>query len=162
MIHGANLTPDEFRQLHNALCELRGVHQRINGILNPELLLSMGQSIKDMEDALASSYQRDSDLIDKNSEHYETVAKLGGFRSIWSLYEVPFMYDPHPYQGVKILEYTRGYLNPSKIKVPVSGPLWVDLWEAADAAILQSGDNHHIFIEGFCQDLEVVTLTTGS
>jgi hypothetical protein len=39
---------------------------------------------------------------------------------------------------------------------------WLDLYKIADDLIEQSGDNHHIFIEGFDYDNGDLYLITGS
>lgn len=168
MDNGAILTPAEFTQLHNALCDLRSVHQRINDILNPELLNLMSQSIKSMEGALANSYQRDDEIVNNQIDYFSSVAELKGFDSVWSLMEVKCMYFDHPYTGANVLQYNN-YLSshqrwqPGTIEVTIKGPLWIHLWEAADQAIRESGDNHHIYIEGFSWLSEgVLGLSTGS
>jgi hypothetical protein len=166
MTTGATLTPDEFKKLNNALCGIRSTQRQLQGVLNPELLKSLNDSIESIEQALANSYQRESQLFDARSSYYHGVAEQEGFDSNWSIYTVGSMFENHPYEGVKELVYktVTSHLNWTdvEIRVPVEGCRWLDLWRAADAAIRQSGDCHHIFIEEFQQDLEIVTLVTGS
>lgn len=167
MVNGANLTPDEFKQLHNALCDMRSVHQRINDILSPELLGKMSQSIKSMEDALASSYQRDQEIIDNQIAYFSHVAESAGFSSVWSLLDVKNLHHNHPYTGVNVLQYdyesSHRRWQPGTLMIPIKGPRWIHLWEAADQAIRESGDDHHIFIEGFRKNEDgTLSLYTGS
>ncbi len=46
--------------------------------------------------------------------------------------------------------------------MPVEGDRWIDLWRAADAAIVQSGDEHHVFVELFRPQGNRLVLSTGS
>jgi hypothetical protein len=50
------------------------------------------------------------------------------------------------------------------VSAPIEGPLWVDLYRAADQCIQASGDSHHSFIEDFMRELDQakLLLTTGS
>lgn len=166
MTTGATLTPDEFKKLHNALCDLRSTQKQLNEVVHPALLNKLNTSIQSMEQALANSYQNENQVYDDRYNYYTRVAEQEGFESIWSIHSVVSMFENHPYEGVKELVYNTvtSHLNWNEIeiRVPIAGPRWIDLWRAADAAIQQSGDDHHIFVEGFQQDLEVVTLITGS
>jgi hypothetical protein len=80
------------------------------------------------------------------------------------MYEVKDLRTAHPWPEHTILTY-QGMSEVGEVKVRIEGPLWTDLWKAADQAIKLSGDGHHIFIEDFTQsktrDFELC-LSTGS
>lgn len=163
---GTTLNPEEFSMLHNALCDLRSTRDQLSEVVNPKLVERLSLSIKSIEESLKSSYRREEELVDNRSSYYEHLSDVNNFASRWSILEVADMYSEHPYQGVKELVYVTMSSHTrwmqSEVRVPVNGNTWMDLWKAADAAIRQSGDDHHIFIEGFSQDLEEVHLSTGS
>lgn len=103
----------------------------------------------------------------------------GGFpHSTWSVYEMvktvdsfkEVVYD----QDIKLVYktdtfWTKPNVRPDEsedleLSVNIPGPVtWLDLWRASDALIFESGDSHHIFIEGFSEiEPGVIEFYTGS
>jgi hypothetical protein len=81
--------------------------------------------------------------------------------SMWLMEDVN-MEGPHPFPEALFLlhdEYSLGdeqgnfIFDILPITVPIPGKKWIDLWRAADLAILLSGDPDHIYIEGFDADV---------
>lgn len=122
------LTADEFRRLHNAICFLRSDN--------------VDESIKTMREALSGAYDQVNQDFDRKFDHYENVKSQFGFDTIWSMYEIEDLDLRHPYSSDAIVCYQGQH-------VPVTGINWTDVYRAADQAIRDSGDDHHIFIEGF-------------
>jgi hypothetical protein len=94
-------------------------------------------------------------------DYYRQFQQENGLAAIWSIYELEehgFLRD-HPWQGAQQIFY-------HETSAPIKGTTWADLYRAADLAIERSGDQHHIFIEGFgaytAGDNSVLWLTTGS
>jgi hypothetical protein len=93
-------------------------------------------------------------------DYYSQFREENGLNAIWSIYELEehgFLYN-HPWNGARVLVY---HGTTAKIE----GPTWADLYRAADLVIERSGDDHHIFIEGFgkyATDNSMLELTTGS
>jgi hypothetical protein len=51
------------------------------------------------------------------------------------------------------------------VTVSIPGPRWVDLYDAANQAILLSGDCHHVYVEAFkplANNSRHLEMTTGS
>ncbi len=102
------------------------------------------------------------DDFDAKNELYKSVAKENGFRhSIWSIYAVTdFAQIPFPNATKLMYEY---YDSDDPLEIPLSrNSSYLDLWKAAEIAIQKSKDEHHIFIENFVEDGEVLILETGS
>jgi hypothetical protein len=152
---------------------------RKDGMDEIEIAKSVGISVLLVHEILAAhelgelSYDLDRsyDLNDDDSDdddaftkddHYDNVGyRLGIHSTVWSMSEVDDLDSPHPYRGAQTLVYN-AHWGEKPVYVPIVGTTWADLWVAADAAIKQSGDNHHVFIEGFEQASEDLYLHTGS
>jgi hypothetical protein len=153
------LSGEDFKKLHNSLCDLRHLSQRMDKsmIKTDEL----DRIIKMFEQALKNCYDQDEDAFDRKMDYYRKYQEDCGFGSIWSIYEVSTdsgFFELHPWQGASVLVYGR-------ITVKIKGPTWGDLYRAADEAIAESGDDHHCFIEAFgkyATDNSMLELTTGS
>jgi len=150
---------------------------RKDGMNEIEIAKSVGISVLQVHEILAAhelgelsydldrSYDLDDDSDDDDeftkSDHYDDVGDKLGLSTIWSMFEVDDLNSPHPYRGAQTLVY-KDHFGEKPVYVPIAGITWADLWVAADAAIKQSGDNHHVFIEGFAQGSEYLFLRTGS
>lgn len=159
------LSAEDFKNVHNGKCELHGVLQSIESIVHPRITERLQKAIGLLDKGLAAAYEQDDAENDAIQAHVNEVEQqLGGMKSIWSMYEVKDLRAPHPWPEHQLVSY-QGWGDAFMVKVLINGPLWTDLWMAADEAIQRSGDGHHIFIENFTQskthDFELV-LHTGS
>lgn len=158
------LTAAEFSDVHNAKCELHGILQSMEGVVHPKIEERLKKAIELLNKGLANAYDQDEAAYQASETHFEEVEReLGGLKSIWSMHEIKDLRASHPWPEHQLVTY-QGW-GEGEVKVRIEGPLWKDLWVAADKAILASGDGHHIFIEGFSQsktrDFELC-LSTGS
>ena len=155
------LRGEDFRTLHNTLCDLRNLVKRME-----ESMIKTSEFdriIEGLEMGLKNAYEQDEDQFDRKMDYYRKYQENSGFGSIWSIYDVSeALFDGflelHPWQGASILVYQGK-------TVKIKGPTWGDLYRAADEAIDLSEDDHHIFIEGFeryGQDNSMLQLSTGS
>ncbi len=158
------LTAKDFKTVHNTLCDLRSVQERLTGVINNELSDRLHSVIAGFERGLASAYTQERESFDRKMDLYDSVKDELKCRSIWSIYEVDDLYTEHPYASAKELVY-KHHWGAEPVSVPLLGKRWVDLWIAADHLIKQSGDDHHIFVERFQplqNDNTVLVLSTGS
>lgn len=103
--------------------------------------------------------------------HYEYEAKhmsfyelkeANGFVSMWSLYDgINDVEESSPYKA-RTMAYANNWGEPVEVTLPEGNLTWLQLWKAADECIKQSGDTHHVFIEGFKPNGGVLELITGS
>ena len=155
------LTAEEFKTIHNALCQIRNVRDDIASVVREEITERLEKAIAEMEKGLANAYKQDDEVFNTRNKHYTQVQDAQGLASVWSLYEVANLYAMHPHAGATKIKYGDQY-------TPIgtdSGLSWIDMWIAADDAIKSSGDSHHIFIEAFTPIAEepgVLRLVTGS
>ena len=152
------LSGNDFKTIHNTLCDLRNVVQRMErSLIKVE---EFERIIEGFEKGLRNAYDQDEDAFDRKMEYYTEFKRENGLNAVWSIYDLEehgFLFN-HPWEGASVLVY-------QNTTVKIQGPTWADLYRAADLAIEESDDYHHIFIEGFSrygQDNSMLQLTTGS
>lgn len=144
------LTAKEFETVHNALWELFQIK-------NTEVQ----DQVETIRQALKGAYEQEQAVKDRRYDHYSQVKKDLGLDTIWSITDVDNLGDPHPYEGAKYVTY-RDFWNDAIVTKAINGKTWAALYIAANACIRDSGDDHHVFIEGFKQSGESLSLYTGS
>ena len=152
------LRGEDFKTIHNTLCDLRSLVQRMETSMIKTQ--EFDRIIEGLEMGLKDAYEQDNDQFDSKMAYYREFQRDNGLETVWSIYELPEggFFDLHPWQGASVLVYGR-------TTVKIQGPTWADLYRAADLAIEESGDDHHCFIEGFAPygtDNSMLELTTGS
>lgn len=156
------LTADEFRTVHNALCELRSVYQSLQGVVREPITDKMAAAIRQVEEGLKGAYVQDNTAFERKHGYYSQVRDEMKFRSTWSIYEIDDFYTPHPYPSDSFVVYTNHW-GAGRKHYPVMGPQWIDVWAAADLAVQESGDGHHVFIENFIlENGNELHMSTGS
>ena len=158
------LTAEEFKTIHNALCELRSVQESLTGVINENLTAKLHRAIKEFEFGLARAYEEDDRAFTRKSDHYSDIGEQLGLKSIWSGYDVDNMSDRHPFEGADRVVYANHW-GEKPVSCSINGLTWAALWVAADACIRDSGDDHHVFVESFApaeDDPRTLILYTGS
>jgi len=144
------LTADEFKIIHNSLCDLDRIdNDKVRDI------------VEKMRDALKGAYDQDNDAFNRKHAHYGGVQRELDLDAIWSIYEVKDLNERHTYKNAKTITYKDNW-GGDAFSVPINGFTWAALYVAANAAIRDSGDEHHVFIEGFEQVGDTLRLITGS
>jgi hypothetical protein len=154
------LKGEDFRTVHNTLCELREIEMRLNTVLSADMVERLHHVIRGFEQGLKNAYEQDEASFDDKMDYYRAYQNDNDFAAIWSMYELPVhgFLQNHPYPSDVFVIYGKGH-------VPVFGATWGDVYRAADCAIRNSGDLHHIFIEAFepvADQPHQIRLTTGS
>ena len=157
------LTADEFKTIHNGLCDLDWAIRGLEDVLNPQLFERLSKAASEIRSGMDGAYRQDREEGDRKSDHYRDVGQqLGMDQSVWSVYEVDNLSDPHPYPGVERVVYGNHWGN-KPVSCTVNGSTWAALWIAANACVRDSGDTHHIFVEGFeLKNGNELHLVTGS
>jgi len=153
------LLGEDFKILHNTLCDLRNLVDRMDrSLINTR---EFDRIIEGLEMGLKRAYDQDEDAFDRKHAYYTAFKRDNGLTTIWSIFDLPvhgFLED-HPWQGAATLVYH------DHTTATIDGPTWADLYRAADQVIQRSGDQHHCFIEGFgpvAKQPHQLRLTTGS
>lgn len=156
------LAGDDFRTVHNTLCELRSLARAMNQRMVK--IEEVERIIESFEQGLANAYAQDNMQFEDKMDYYSSFKRENGLDSIWSVYELPVhgFLSAHPYLSDSFVVY-RNHWGENKDKhYPVLGSTWGDVYRAADLAIRESGDAHHIFIEGFEVKGNELHMYTGS
>jgi hypothetical protein len=139
------LSAEDFKNLHNGKCELFHAVQQLDGVLNDSLLERLRSGLRLVDAGLASAYQQEQTADEIRHAAIDAARKDKGFKTEWSMDNFDFAatVDPKPKQVLY-----RNHWGSMPVRVGVKGDTWLDMWAAADTAIRNSGDDHHIFIEG--------------
>jgi len=152
------LTADEFKVLHNSLYDLNQLAY-YHHVPKVEEIVERIRKV-----ALKSAYEQDNADFDRKNREYQHWQQHYGLRSTWSIYRVNNMTTCHPYKDATHVVYDEHW-GDKEIVVKIDGRDWNALYRAADAAIQQSGDSHHCFIESFSTTVDKpghLRLHTGS
>lgn len=141
------LKGSDFTTIHNALCHLRQVTDRLTKA-NVYDAKELREIVADFEDGLKDAWRQDHEHLDKAMDYWYGVADQNGFTAIWSIYEIASCLEKHPYVGHKEIVYSTHW-GEEDVRVPIDGDDYLALFRAADQAIRLSGDQHHVFIESF-------------
>ena len=136
------LTADEFKVLHNSLYDLNQLAY-YHHVPKVEEIVERIRRV-----ALKSAYEQDQADFDRKHREYQHWQQHYGLRSTWSLYQVNLMTTCHAYKDATHVVYDEHW-GDKEVVVEIDGKDWNALYRAADAAIQQSGDSHHCFIESF-------------
>lgn len=158
MYADVTLKAEEFKTIHNALWHIQYSNE-------PDV----ESQVELIRKALRGCYEQDQEAFRILSAHYHQVRRELGLDAFWSIYKVKDLNTPHPYQAAKTVTYVDywaddegEYYTPPHIVVPIHGNTYAALYVAANAAIRDSGDLHHLFIEGFRTAGDTLILNTGS
>jgi hypothetical protein len=143
------LTANEFKEIHNTLWELQ--YKGMTADVGAARIRA----------ALKGAYEQEDADFKRRREHYDSVMEDLGLDAIWSVYEVADLNAPHPFAGAKTVLY-RDHWGDNPVSVEINGLTWAALYVSANAAIRDSGDEHHVFIEQFTQSGDELILSTGS
>lgn len=156
------LAAQDFKTIHNTLCDLRSVVERMtHSMIKIE---DVQQIIEGFEQGLADAYSQDNDAFESKMEYFSEFQQANGLASVWSIYDLDLgcFEEAHPYASDAFVVYRDHWGDVKDTHYPVTGTTWGDVYRAADLAVRASGDSHHIFIESFAvQGLEL-RLSTGS
>jgi len=158
------LTAEEFKTVHNALWELDQVRAQLEDVLNPNLYVRLARAATEIRKGLASAYDQDSKSFELKTDHYNNTRQELGLTAVWSVYEADNLSDPHPFEGVNRVLY-KDHWGDDTVVMMINGLTWAALYVAANACIRDSGDEHHMYIEGFKiakDDPRTLILSTGS
>ena len=143
------LTAEEFKTIHNTLWAMQ--YDGMDAVTGAEKI----------REALKGAYDQETNAFELKSDHYEKVKKDLGLSAIWSIFEVGNLSELHPFEGVTTVTY-KDHWGDSPVVTQINGATWAALYVAANAAIRDSGDEHHVFIENFKQVGDTLVMSTGS
>lgn len=161
MYTAPTLTREEFRELHKGLCSLRHIPEQLADILHPDLVARCSRAIAQIDKGLERAYAEEETAGEALRNYFDALRTKHGLRSIWSEYDIgPGGIEQVAYPGNWTLLYDASH--PAERGIVLQDPTWLDLWKASEKLIAESGDWHHMFIEGFVRRDQVLVLSLGS
>ena len=147
-MESVTLSGNDFKIIHNTLCDLRGVVQKMtHSMVKVE---EVQRIVEQFESGLRDAYAQDNSTFDRKCAYFQEFKRENGLSAVWSIFDLDehgFLFD-HPYQGATEVCY-RDHWGEAAVYETIEGNTWADLYRAADRCIQRSGDQHHIFIEHF-------------
>jgi hypothetical protein len=106
----------------------------------------------------------DDSEFDLKFKHFDSIKERNRFKSIWSIYEVTNIFELSGLKAENLVYKDHWGERAITIPLPGGNLQWWDLWSAANKAIIESADTHHVFIEDFqkSKDGKTLFLRTGS
>jgi hypothetical protein len=143
------LTAEEFKTIHNTLWAMQ--YDGMDAVIGAEKI----------REALKGAYDQEHNAFDTKMDYFDRVREELGLSATWSMYEIDNLSERHPFEGVETVTY-KDHWGDQPVVTRINGSTWAALYVAANAAIRDSGDEHHVFIENFKQVGDTLILSTGS
>lgn len=140
------LKAQDFSTVHNALCSLRSIECNLRDVIGGDSELA--KAIESFEAGLRNAYDESTDQTSSKMEYWNEIQSRHGFVGIWSNFKIParsFIRRQH----TDITNVVYKDINGEQFAVSIEGDSILDLYRAANEAIVKSGDMHHVFIESF-------------
>lgn len=154
------VTRTQLSELHNAIYHLRNFKEHMEETLAPSILKEFNKGFDRLYKVYKPLMDEADAIDDRKNKHYEEVRKRNDFKSIWSNYEADNLFESSGLVAEELV-----YESWEKtVTVPLPGGIlkWWDLYSAAEKAIIESGDDHHVFIESFNKKGNKLHLICGS
>jgi hypothetical protein len=167
MSNGIVITREQQRDLHNARCYFHQFEERYGDILGQRVIDDFRRAYKLLCSAHDPILDEETSRWDRRNEHFTKVQREHRFKTVWSIYDIERLDEalPSKYLDITHVQYYNQLVAVER-RDGTTGFDWLDLWIAAEKAINQSNDSHHIFVEGFYREdsdpVGVYRLTTGS
>ena len=89
------LRGEDFRTVHNTLCELRNLVERMTHSMIK--IDDVQRIVEGFEAGLQDAYAQDNRAFEDKMDHYTEVKQQEGLRAIWSIFSVEELGEQHPY-----------------------------------------------------------------
>lgn len=157
------ITRKEASDIHNGICELYALKQQVTGVIHPDLVQRLNRAFDLLEKGFADVREQENKEFESKMDLFEITRKTFGFKSVWSIYDFDMNEGFGGRPGYLAKELVYDWDRTVRIPLP-DNPTFLQLWGAADAALKESGDENHVFIEGFrlSEDGRALRLVTGS
>ena len=152
---------DEIKDIHNGLCHLQNVIDRLEDALSPHVIKELRKAKSEIEKGFESARDQSDRHWDTANKFFEKTREDLRYTSVWSIYE---KYDDMHKTAFFLEEGSVLVHENFSVPLPTGSRTWFDMWRAAEEAIFAVGGDH-IFIESFTQSSinpKIILLGTGS
>jgi hypothetical protein len=134
--------------VQNSYSRLHGVIQSMEGAIHPDILTQLKDIQSTIHQTFKPYWNAKDVAFDREIVALENVAQEHGLRSVWSMSSVQAAQMNEPC-SLKIKKLTYESWGATQTRDIKGKPTWLEIWKIADEMMRDSGDGHHIFIEGF-------------
>jgi len=156
-----NITSKQIGKLHNAYWLISNEIEQLDEVLRSDKIVALRKAVSILKEVYTPLIAQKDKEWDRRNSYYDDMRQNHKFKSAWSIYDVVSFQASSGIEG-DILKY-------GKVNIPIKKDAmtmcitWLDMWRYAEQAIKESGDGHHLFIEGFYDRGDgVIELITGS
>lgn len=148
-IKGANLSRQQFTELHSALCHIYNYSDQIKRLHNGS---PIEKSIEAAFNALRPAFHEADQLSNAIGSYWSGVKSANAFKAIWCIDDIAV--DEKGEVQIPDCNAEHGYPEDATLKyegvvVQGMGKTWLDLYRICNQLMMDSEDHHHVFIEGF-------------
>lgn len=149
------VTQEALKNLMDNQYKFHSLHSKLEH-MSPEVKYQF-EELQNYVKELFKPYQEKEDQnLAIKMDLFDKIQEENCFTTTWSIYSVDNLND--------IFGYVDSVKYEGCVVVVGKEVTWLELWAVADSLVKQSGDSHHIFIEGFSKrpNLTAHELITGS
>ena len=140
------LTYSEWRELSQRMTDLSLASKNVFDIIKTDGQLY--QSIKQLEESFEICEKQSEVSWKKRYDEFDQLRQQLNLTTVWCLYEIDDLGDPHPFEGAREI-YVWGGRPAKESVIEIPGSSWLDLWIATDQAVNAVGEQHYRFVEDF-------------
>lgn len=155
------ITSDEIRDIHNGLCRLGNMINRLEDALSPFVIVDLRKAKSEIEKGFKSARDQSDEAWNEANRYFEKNREALKYTSVWSMYE---KYDEMHKIAFFLEEGSVLVHDNFSVPLPAGSRTWFDMWKAAEEAIFAVGGDH-IFIESLTRSSinpKIILLGTGS
>lgn len=145
-----SINREQQRDLHNARVFFQDFLDRYEDVLSERVKTDFNYALTHLIRAHDPIRAEENKRFDERHDHFQSMKALFKFKTIWSDFDIERLDENLP---IQYLDMTHVKYDNQLVAVeprPELGRVdWLAVWKAADKAIVDSGDTHHVYVEGF-------------
>ena len=143
---------EQQRNLHNARVYFESFAEKYADVVGQRVIDDFNRALDMFKNAHDPIREEETRIFDLKFKHYDAMRRHFGYQTVWSNFDVERLDEslPSKYLDITHVKYDSQLVAVEK-RDGALGLDWLAIWKAADKAILESGDRHHVFVEGIYQ-----------
>lgn len=136
----ANATQESLLKLVAVYPKLTQLEHKLQN-MSQEIQADFAEVLAVVKELIQPEVEASDNAFQVDYDRFNAVQEAHDFLSIWSIYEVKDLNEEFGF--VDRLKYLKKTIKVNK------NVTWMELWTLSEQLIIDSGDEHHIFIESF-------------
>jgi hypothetical protein len=142
---------EDMQKIEKLSPDVHSLSQRLQGF-HPKFVEQILEINKVLETTFLKYRDKEDTEFDRKYEGFNKIQEKYKLCSIWSEYDIKPSDMKKPFSDKPVESLTYESWGPIQQVQHGKIATWFDMWKLADKVIRQSGDTHHMFIEGFVED----------